>query len=68
MNRYFKKVILALVNLIKKTKKKKRIERLELTFDRKFLNQAVIFSKLFPFSEKVLDLKRELPSESLVSL
>ena len=68
MNRYFKKVILALVNLINKPAKKKRIERLELTFDRKFLNQAVIVSKLFPFSEKVLDLKRELPSESLVSL
>ena len=68
MNRYFKKVILALVNLINKPAKKKRIERLELTFDRKFLNQAVIFSKLFPFPEKVLDLKRELPSESLVSL
>ena len=68
MNRYFKKVILAVVNLINKPAKKKRIESLELTFDRKFLNQAVIFSKLFPFPEKVLDLKRELPSESLVSL
>lgn len=52
--------ILTPVNFVMRGGKKERIDVSEGTFDRKFLNQAVIFVKLFPFSGKVSDLKLDI--------
>ena len=52
--------ILTPVNFVMRGGKKERIDVSEGTFDRKFLNQAVIFVKLFPFSGKVADLKLDI--------
>lgn len=52
--------ILAPVDFIMRGGRKERIDVSEDTFDRKFLNQAVIFVKLLPFSGKVSDLKLDI--------
>ena len=44
-------------NFIMRGGGKERIDVSVGTFDRTFLNQVVIFVKLFPFSGKVADLK-----------